>query len=495
MKLCDLLVGVPIIGGQYQNNTEITGISYDSRTVTEGALFVALSGTKKDGHRYMEEAWNRGAAAILCEENGTGQRIITTNSRVALATVSANWFGHPARGLTLIGVTGTNGKTTTTHLIKAALEGQMGAVVGLIGTNYNMIGDLELPANRTTPESYELQKILRRMANSGCNYVVMEVSSHALIQHRTAGLTFAVGVFTNLTQEHLDYHHTMEEYRRAKGLLFAQSNYAVLNMDDEAGRWYAEQVQCPVLTYSENKDSATLTAKNIRLFHSHVEFEAVAKRQIIRVYLPIPGGFSVYNGLTALGTCMALDISLKDSAPPLRVVRGVKGRVEVVSIPEAYTVIIDYAHTPDALENILITAREFTVGRLICLFGCGGDRERTKRPVMGAVAADLADLVILTSDNPRTENPQQILNQVQAGFSGFATPYHVEIDRKLAIHWALEQGALGDVIVLAGKGHETYQEVGTEQIPMDERDIIRDFFHIKQEKLVEKQAKCAGKSL
>ena len=277
MKLRDLLAGVPLTGGNADLNMEINSISYDSRTLEPGALFVTLSGSKTDGHRYVAQALEKGAAAILCREPPrTGSWLSTPDPRAALARVSAAWFGYPGEEMTLIGVTGTNGKTTTTYLIKAMLEGALKTRVGLIGTNRNLIGALELPAHRTTPEPYELQALLRRMADAGCTHVVMEVSSHALAQSRVEGLTFQAGVFTNLTQDHLDYHGTMEAYRRAKGRLFRQSERAVLNLDDEAGRWYRERIACPSLTYSENKDTADLTAKNIRLFPGHVEFEAGA---------------------------------------------------------------------------------------------------------------------------------------------------------------------------------------------------------------------------
>ena len=488
MKLRDLLAGVPLTGGNADLNMEINSISYDSRTLEPGALFVTLSGSKTDGHRYVAQALEKGAAAILCREPPrTGSWLSTPDPRAALARVSAAWFGYPGEEMTLIGVTGTNGKTTTTYLIKAMLEGELKTRVGLIGTNRNLIGALELPAHRTTPEPYELQALLRRMADAGCTHVVMEVSSHALAQSRVEGLTFQAGVFTNLTQDHLDYHGTMEAYRRAKGRLFRQSERAVLNLDDEAGRWYRERIACPSLTYSENKDTADLTAKNIRLFPGHVEFEAVARGQITRVHLPIPGGFTIYNALAALACGLCLDIPLDKAAAPLRAVRGVKGRVEVVPVPTAYTVIIDYAHTPDALENILTTARDFTAGRLICVFGCGGDRDRSKRPLMGAVAAELADLVVVTSDNPRTEGPEDIIEDILPGMEGMDTQCHVEPDRPEAICWALSQARPGDVVVLAGKGHETYQEINGVQYHLDEREVVAGYFRGQREGAGKKQ--------
>ena len=478
MTLREILKGVSLKGENADLKMEINSISCDSRTLELGALFAALPGKKTDGFRYIRDALNRGAAAVLCQEapDFPGPWLVAEDARLAFALVCANWFGRPGDSMTLVAVTGTNGKTTTTSLIKELLERTLNTRAGLIGTNRNLIGELELPAHRTTPDSYELQSLLRQMADSGCTHVVMEVSSHALVQRRAWGLTFKAGVFTNLTQDHLDYHHTMEEYREAKGLLFDQCQQAVLNLDDEAGRWYGERVSCPVFTYSENKAGAGLTARNIRLFPSHVEFEALTLGKISRVYLPIPGGFSIYNALAALSVGLCLGLELEDMARVMPAVKGVKGRVEVVPVPRAYTVIIDYAHSPNALENILTTARDFTAGKLICLFGCGGDRDRTKRPVMGAVAGELADVAVVTSDNPRTEEPQAIIDDILSGMGEGTAKVHVEPDRRAAIAWALKQGKQGDVIVLAGKGHETYQEINGVQYPMDEREIVANWF-------------------
>ena len=478
MKLRDLLAGVPVTGGLPDPELECSSLSYDSRTLSPGALFVALPGEKTDGHRHIAEAMERGASAVLCQTppEEPGPWIQTPDTRLALALASANWFGRPGEGMTLIAVTGTNGKTTTTSLIKEVLEEVLHTRVGLIGTNRNMIARRELPAERTTPESYELQRLLRQMADAGCTHVVMEVSSHALVQRRTAGLTFETAVFTNLSRDHLDYHRTMEEYREAKGILFTQCRRAVLNLDDSAGRWYRERVECPIFTYSENRAEADLSARNIRLFPGHVEFDALATGGLHRIHLPIPGGFSIYNALAALSVGLCLGLKPEDMAVVLRCVRGVKGRVEVVPVPRAFTVVIDYAHSSNALENILLTARDFTAGRLICVFGCGGDRDKTKRPIMGAVARELADLVVVTSDNPRSEDPDAIIADILSGMEAGDAPVHVEPDRRKAIGWALERAKPGDVILLAGKGHETYQEVDGQRYPMDEREIVAEWF-------------------
>ena len=477
MRLNQLLAGVALTERR-AGDVECSGICYDTRTMEPGCLFVALPGYKTDGHKYIAQALEQGAAAVLCQHppEGEGPWLVTPDARAALAAVSANWFGHPARDLTLLAVTGTNGKTTTTYLLKAMLEGVLGARVGLIGTNQNMVGEEVLPAHRTTPESYEVQQLLREMADAGCTHVVMEASSHALVLHRLDGLRFRAGIFTNLTQDHLDFHGTMEAYRDAKGLLFRQSDTAVLNLDDEAGRYFARTVAVPRLTYSERRDEADLTAKNLRLFPDRVEFEAVAAGAISRVRLPIPGGFTVYNALGVLTCGLALGLPLADCADALAKAPGVKGRIEVVPVPADFAVIIDYAHTPDALENILTTVRDFTAGRVICLFGCGGDRDRTKRPQMGAIAGSLADVAVVTSDNPRTEEPEAIIRDILPGLEGTAAQVVVEPDRRAAIRRALSLAKSGDTVVLAGKGHETYQEVGTQVLHLDEREEVAAYF-------------------
>ncbi|MCI2105154.1 MAG: UDP-N-acetylmuramoyl-L-alanyl-D-glutamate--2,6-diaminopimelate ligase [Intestinimonas sp.] len=478
MKLQDLLVDVALTQCQAAPETEITDLSYDTRTMRPGALFAALPGYKTDGRNFIREALDRGAVAILCQKapDYDGPWLVAEDPRLTLARMSANWFGRPSERLCCIAVTGTNGKTTTTYLLKAVLEGALHTKVGLIGTNQNMIGDKVLPSSRTTPESYEIQSLMRAMVDAGCTHVVMEASSHALVMHRTAGIRFTAGIFTNLTQDHLDFHHTMEEYRRAKGLLFQQTDLAVLNLDDEAGRWYAGHVSCPVFTYSEHKDEADLVAKNIRLFPDHVEFEAVARSTIGRVWLAIPGGFTIYNALGTIACALNLGLKLDNITTALRTAKGVKGRLETVPVPAPYTVLIDYAHTPDALENVLTTVRDFTDRRVICLFGCGGDRDRTKRPQMGEIAGALADLVIVTSDNPRTEDPTAIIRDILPGLDGAKSECLLEPNRRAAIRAALSRAGPGDVVLLAGKGHETYQEINGVRYPLDEREEVFSFF-------------------
>ncbi len=473
MKLKDALQGVAVLSANADMEQEITGICYDSRNVCDGDLFVAIAGFAADGHRFIPMAQEKGAAVVLCEKApAAGSFVQVADSRLALAQISANWFGHPADKMTMIGVTGTNGKTTSTYLLKHILEDALGAKVGLVGTIQNMVGDAVVETERTTPESYELQKLFARMYDAGCTHVIMEVSSHALVLHRVNGITFETGVFSNLTQDHLDFHQTMEEYRKAKSLLFSQSNHGVINTDDAASSAMIAEAKCPVLTYSA-KNTADLSAQNIHLHADRVEFDAVYGGETAKMELRIPGAFSVYNALSVVGAALTLGLSLSQIARSLSTAEGVKGRAEVVPTPgKDYTVLIDYSHTPDSLENILKTVREFCKGRVVAVFGCGGDRDPIKRPIMGKIAAELADFAVVTSDNPRTEDPMKIIGQILEGMAGIDTPYQVIENRRQAIRWAMDQGQPGDVIVLCGKGHETYQEIGHEKIHLDEREEV-----------------------
>ncbi len=462
--------------------TQITGIAYDSRAVEPGNLFVAITGYKTDGHAYIAAAVKAGAVAVICErkpEEDNIPYILTKDSRKALSQTSANFFSHPAKELKMIGITGTNGKTTTTYLIKAILEAS-GEKVGLIGTNQNMIGDEVLPSERTTPESFELQRLLRKMADCGCTYAVMEVSSHSLVLSRVSEIEFDIALFTNITQDHLDFHETMEEYTRAKSLLFEQCKIGIINADDLACEAMLSAGDCEYITYGINSARADVMAKNIKLKAESVEFEALCFDSIGRVELHVPGIFSVYNALAAISAALMCGISLETTGKTLAGVSGVKGRAEVVPVPEDYTVMIDYAHSPDGLENILKTVKGFAEGKTTVVFGCGGDRDKTKRPQMGKIASELADFVIVTSDNPRTEEPMDIINDILPGVSKPKSIYHVEPDRREAIYYALENAKGGDVIVLAGKGHETYQEINGVKHHMDEREIVSDYFKGKK---------------
>lgn len=477
MKLQELLAGIPVLDAAADLETEITGVSYDSRRTKPGDLFVAMTGFATDGHQYIGKALENGAAAVLCQQTPETDcpYIQTEDSRRALAVVGANWFHHPASGMTMIAVTGTNGKTTTTYLLKAILEQTLGAKVGLIGTNQNMIGQEVIPTERTTPESFEVQHLFRQMADAGCTHVVMETSSHALALDRVYGVRYQVGIFTNLTQDHLDFHKTMEAYCDAKAILFRNCGTGVVNADDPWTPRLMRNASCKVLTYAEHAP-ADLRAENIGLGADHIAFDAVTETERVPVRVNIPGGFMVYNTLDVLGAALALGIPLKDSARVLAGVPHVKGRVEVVPTPgRDYTVLIDYAHSPDGLENVLSSVQGFAKGRTIALFGCGGDRDRTKRPKMGKTAAEHADFLVITTDNPRTEKPGAIIEDILPGLEGSVTPYTVIEDRVEAIHWAMDHAEAGDVIVLCGKGHETYQEINHVKHHMDEREIVADY--------------------
>ncbi len=475
MKLSDLLKDIPIKETTAPQDLTLSGVSYDSRQAKPGDLFVAIAGYETDGHRYIPMAVEKGASCVLCQRKPEGNipYVLVEDSRAALAQLGRNWFGDPAASMTMVGVTGTNGKTTTTYLLKDLLEKCLGAKVGLIGTNQNMIGDEILHTERTTPESFELQALFRAMADAGCSHVVMEVSSHALCLQRVAGIQFAVGLFTNLSQDHLDFHETMENYCDAKAMLFQQSGAGVYNADDPWAGRVTRNAPCPLLSYGEK--TGDLTAGNIRLTAEGVDFDARCQGESVPVHVGIPGGFTVYNALGVLAAAKVLGIAVADSAAALAQSKGVKGRVEIVPVPWDYTILIDYAVTPDAIENVLNTVRGFAEGRVVLLFGCGGDRDRGKRPKMGKIAAQLADFLVVTSDNPRTEDPDAIISEILPGLEGTQTPYVVEADRVKAIRYAMDHAQPKDVIILAGKGHETYQIVGHEKRHLDEREVIAGY--------------------
>lgn len=477
MNLRELLSNLDVDFSNAEPETEIGGIAYDSRNVRPGDVFVAIKGYESDGHAYIASAMEKGAVAVICEDAPEARvpYVRVENGRSALALTAAAFYGRPALRMKIIGVTGTNGKTTTATLIKHMLEKVCGAKVGLVGTNMNMIGDRELPTERTTPESLELHGLFRDMADEGCEYVVMEVSSHSLYLHRVEGIHFDIGVFTNLTQDHLDFHGTMQEYAAVKALLFSQCDKCAINYDDDYAKYMMDAAQkagCEVLTYSELTNDAELTAKDIKLRSDCVKFCALTTGMLERVTLGIPGRFSVYNALSVLSCGLLLGLPFERCTASLSDAKGVKGRMEVVPADGDYQIIIDYAHTPDALENVLRSLKEVATGRVVALFGCGGDRDRTKRPVMGRIAADIADFVIVTSDNPRTENPEAIIAGIREGMMGTKTPSMVIPDRREAIAWAIDNHKPGDIIVLCGKGHETYQIVGKTKHHMDEREIV-----------------------
>ena len=482
MKLKELLAGIDVLEAGADLSMEIAGVSYDSRLTKPGDLFVAIAGYETDGHRFIPMALEKGAACVLCQRKpeGEGPWVVVPDSRAALARLGRNWFGDPAASMIMAGVTGTNGKTTTTYLLKDILEKCLGAKVGLIGTNQNMIGDRVLHTERTTPESFELQGLFRAMADEGCTHVVMEVSSHALCLQRVAGVRFTAGLFTNLSQDHLDFHETMENYCDAKALLFRQCGAGVYNADDPWADRATRNAPCPLSSFGQA--AGDLRAQGVRLAADGVAFNALLAGETVPVHVGIPGGFTVYNALGVLAAARVLGVPLAAAAAALSTSEGVKGRAEIVPVPWNYTVLIDYAVTPDAIENILTTVRGFAKGRVVLLFGCGGDRDRGKRPKMGRIAARLADFVIVTSDNPRTEVPGDIIREILPGLEGSTTPWAVVEDRVEAIRYALDHAQPEDVIILAGKGHETYQIVGREKRHLDEREVVAAYIAEQKER-------------
>lgn len=476
MKLRELIKNLSIIEMNADAELEIGGVSYDSRKTEKGDMFVAIRGFEADGHKFIPKAVENGAAVILCEEKPSCDipYVLVSDSRYGLAIVSRDFFGDPASEMTMIGITGTSGKTSSSYLIKHMLESKLDAKVGLIGTNGNMIGDEFLHTEHTTPESYELHKLFRHMADSGCTHVVMEVSSHSLTLERVAGIHFDVALYTNLSQDHLDFHGTMEEYAAAKKKLFSMCSIGCFNLDDAWADFMRDGASCRTMTFSTEKNEADLVAKDIRLTADGVRFASVSGDEISMTKLGIPGMFSVYNALGTMSVGLALGLSLADCSDAMSSAKGVKGRLEIVPTGRDFSVVIDYSHKPDALEKVLKTLKPVTRGRLIALFGCGGDRDKLKRPIMGRIAADNADLVVVTSDNPRTEDPDEIIREIVAGMKDKRTPTKVICDRREAIAWAIDNAAPGDVLLLAGKGHEDYQVVGHEKHHMDEREIVSD---------------------
>lgn len=481
MLFRELLEAVEVLSTGGDPNTVITGITYDSRQVQPGFLFVAVKGYKFDGHEYISKALALGAAAVVVERKDELLPVMSWalvhDTRRALALLSARFFGNPSARLKMIGVTGTNGKTTTTNLIASILSGA-GHKVGLIGTIHNKIGDRVFPVKHTTPESTDLQALLGEMTAEGVDTCVMEVSSHALALHRVEGCEFDAAVFTNLTQDHLDFHRDMEEYRDVKKRLFSglsapgvkAQKCSILNADDPSAKDLIEGAGGTVFTYGI-KCPADVQAEDILVTARGARFTAAGRWGRCTLNLKMTGLFNVYNALAAYTASAALGVPVDVIKASLEAARGVPGRFELVDAGQDFAVVVDYAHTPDGLENILKTAKEVAGGRLITVFGCGGDRDRTKRPQMGAIAARYSDFAVITSDNPRTEDPLAIIQEIEQGLRPDAEKekYTVEPDRRLAIRLAVGMARPGDVVVIAGKGHEDYQIIGTQKLPFDDR--------------------------
>ena len=459
---------------------EITGITNDSRRVKPGMLYVAIPGSVTDGHRYVPMAAEKGAAAMLVQHpTGEPKEIVVENTHQAYAQVCAHWFGDPAEKLRLVGITGTNGKTSVTTMLKHILE-DAGEKTGLIGTIQVEYGDVVEETGRTTPDAYVFQEILARMVEAGCTTVVSEVSSHALDQDRLFGCRFAVSAFTNLTQDHLDYHGTMEHYFAAKCKLFSMSGPVAVNVRDPYGRRVADCIGAQARTFSIEDPAADYFAGDIRCTPGNVSFTLGHDGKRYPVVFAIPGRYSVENAMTALVCAGELGIAPEAAIASLGKMQGVAGRNEVIFQNETMTVLRDYGHTPDGIENVLRSAREYVPGRLVALFGCGGDRDRTKRPKMAAACEAYADFIIVTSDNPRSEDPEAIIAEVLPGLSG-RVPYVKITDRREAIAYAMRHARKDDTIMLLGKGHEDYQILKDRTIPFDEREIVAEIARTLEE--------------
>ncbi|MCX7780025.1 MAG: UDP-N-acetylmuramoyl-L-alanyl-D-glutamate--2,6-diaminopimelate ligase [Negativicutes bacterium] len=487
-RLVDIVGLLPEAELTGEANKIIEAIAYDSRKVKAGTLFICLRGAAADGHNYVEEAYNRGAVAVVAEKNVPafpGLTIVRVpDTRVAMGIIAPYFFDYPGRKLRMIGVTGTNGKTTTTYLIKSILE-RAGKKTGLIGTIQVLIGSRSLPVKNTTPDVIDLQETLALMVAEGMEYVVMEVSSHALALGRVEGCEFDTGVFTNLTRDHLDFHVTLEEYLAAKTKLFdmlsATNIYkhgktAVINRDDLSSGVIQEHSRCRTITYGV-ENAADLQAVNIDVRASGVFFAVLGMGAApCPLKLKITGIFNVYNVLGAIGATLAEGVDPSIIKLALEEFCSVPGRFELVDEGQSFAVIVDYAHTPDGLENILRTAKQFTQGRIIVVFGCGGDRDRTKRPIMGRLAVEYGDIVIATSDNPRSEDPLAILQEIEVGIrAGLSSgkDYTMCADRHEAIERAIKLALPGDTVIIAGKGHETYQILKDKVIAFDDREVAR----------------------
>ena len=477
LRLFDYL-DYEILQGDLQG--DITEVIFDSRKACEGCLFVCISGANSDGHTYIEDVASKGAKVVVVEKEVTAPTNLTVvkvaDTRQALALISCAFFGNPAEKLRVIGVTGTKGKTTTTYMIKSILD-KAGHKCGLIGTIENIIGDKVVKAVNTTPESYYIQKYLREMVDAGCDCAVMEVSSQGLMLSRTAGIIFHIGIFTNLSQDHIgpNEHRDFDHYLRCKSMLFKQCKIGIFNADDPHYEAVLNGHGCAVETYGFS-DKADIRAYDCKLINEGgrlgVDFK-IAGIAEGEYELNLPGKFSIYNALAAIAVCKVLEVEDSVIKEALKGARA-KGRIELIKVSDDFSLMIDYAHNAMALESLLTTLKEYNPTRLVCLFGCGGNRDRNRRFEMGEVSGKYADLSIITSDNPRFEKPEDIIEDIITGISKTSGEYVKITDRKEAIAYAIHNGRPGDVIVLAGKGHEDYQEIEGVKYPMDERDLIRD---------------------
>lgn len=482
IKLTDLLQGLTYECIKGDAEAEVTEVVYDSRRVTKGCLFICIEGANFDGHEFAADVAQKGARVLIVSKQVTGveDKAVTVirveNTRYAMAFISAAYFGHPADKLKIIGVTGTKGKTTTTYLVKSILE-NAGHKVGLVGTIEVIIGDAHIHAENTTPESYMLQEYFARMVEAGLDTVVMEVSSQALMLHRTQGFIFDYGIFTNLEPDHIgpNEHSSFEDYMACKGLLFKQCKVGIVNGDDAHWEKVTEGHTCSLETFGLSEDDM-LRAEDIKLIHKPGELGVDFKVNGLmdfEVEVPTPGKFSVYNALAAIAICRHFNVDTENIQKALLNAK-VKGRIEMVKVSDEFTLLIDYAHNAMALESLLSTLKEYEPHRLVCVFGCGGNRSKLRRYEMGEVSGKLADFTIITSDNPRFEEPQAIIDDIKTGINKTTGKYIEIIDRKEAIRYAITHGEPGDIVILAGKGHEDYQEIKGVKYPMDERVLISE---------------------
>ncbi len=476
-RILNLADGILIQGNI---NEEINAITIDSRKAGKGILFVAMVGMTADGHNFIESAYEKGCRAVITEKNVDNipedmTVFQVSSSRTALAKMAANFYDSPSEQMTMIGVTGTNGKTSTTYFMESVLN-HIKKKTAVIGTVEIRIGGEKREidfATSTTPDTLELNQMLRIMADENVDDVIMEVSSHGLELQKVDGINFEIGIFTNLTQDHLDFHKTMENYCKAKAKLFRMCKYGIINADDKWADKITEEADCKIYTYGIDSD-CDFKAENIEYKMDRVDFTVNIDGKAVDFELKVPGRFSVYNALGVIGAAYAMGISAEDIKEGINNIKGVPGRIQNVENDKGFNVIVDYAHTPDGLENILNSVREFTKGRIITVFGCGGDRDKTKRPIMGEIVARLGDIPVITSDNPRSENPEDIVKEVEAGVKSVTDDYIMIVDRKEAIFKAVSIAQKGDSVIIAGKGHENYQILKDKTIHFDDVEVARE---------------------
>ncbi|MCT4563791.1 MAG: UDP-N-acetylmuramoyl-L-alanyl-D-glutamate--2,6-diaminopimelate ligase [Maledivibacter sp.] len=487
MKLCDLLKGIKALEVYGDNDIDITGVAYDSRKVKKGNLFVCIIGLKTDGHKYIEGAIKNGACVVIIEKEMKNIKDIideygisvirVEDSRNVLSKLSANFYNSPSGKINTVGITGTNGKTSITYLITSILEAN-NKKTSIIGTMKNKIVDEEYKTSNTTPESLELQYLFNEMVKKDVDLCVMEVSSHSLDLKRVEDVKFNIGVFTNLTAEHLDFHRDMESYRNAKIKLFYKtSDFNIINIDDKYGKGIYNEIKnlnTPVLSYGID-NACDIRAEDISMSVTSSEFKLVTPRYSGPVKINIPGLFSIYNILAAISVCYSMGYSYEELSMGIESIKPIRGRFEPVENNKGISVIIDYAHSPDALENVLKTINQFAKGKVIVVFGCGGDRDSSKRPIMGRIAYDMADYLVVTNDNPRTEDPNMIVEDILRGMGQDKNKYDAVIDRRKAIKIAISRAQKDDIVLIAGKGHETYQIINDEVLDFDDREVAIEF--------------------